>query len=360
MVQDMTKNYRLLRTIHHHDFYTAISENFQYYLGTLTQLYFEEIDSDIVSSGLNSFRNVESATEHFNISNFFYFVNGRFPTATAYLFITRADLSMEVNGEELNIKKLYQKFRTTNSHALVSSQFLAALNIFFGGNPELIRKFLTEFYQNMTVSMLSTDNAVTFDAFTDLSTSINLLLRTQRNEKISRIKVEDDETDLKLKTKYEFDDDPPPAHPFDTIQDNFNTEPENIDKEVKQVDIIELKLETPAKINENDNAKKFNNKLLDDFLVGIENTKQTLQELNDQAIEIDPVFIDDNDVFFKDELTDENKAFIKTVLDKANYTDTLGDQDDRQKLIQGDLSVPIIQLQPTANVMPSTDENIYT
>ena len=29
------------------------------------------------------------------------------------------------------------KFRTTNSHALVSSQFLAALNIFFGGDPEL-------------------------------------------------------------------------------------------------------------------------------------------------------------------------------------------------------------------------------
>ena len=43
MVQDVTKNYKLLRTIHH-DFYTAIAENFQYYLGTLTQSDFEEID----------------------------------------------------------------------------------------------------------------------------------------------------------------------------------------------------------------------------------------------------------------------------------------------------------------------------
>ena len=54
---------------------------------------------------------------------------------------------MEVNGEELNIKKVYEKFRTTNSHALVSSQCLAALNIFFGSDPDLSCRFLTEFFQ---------------------------------------------------------------------------------------------------------------------------------------------------------------------------------------------------------------------
>ena len=142
----------------------------------------------------------------------FYFVNGRFPTTGVHTFIPRTDLPMEVNGEELNIKKLYEKFRTTNSHALVSSQFLAALNIFFGGDPELSRRFLTEFYQNMTVSTLLTDGTFTFEAFTDLSTSINLPLRRQRNESISRIKLEDDNTNLKLKTKYELDDNdlPPP------------------------------------------------------------------------------------------------------------------------------------------------------
>ena len=58
----------------------------------------------------------------------------------------------------------------------------------------------------MTVSTLSTDSTFTFDAFTDLSTSINLSLRRQRNERISRIKLEDDNIDLKLKTKYKFDD----------------------------------------------------------------------------------------------------------------------------------------------------------
>ena len=65
------------------------------------------------------------------------------------------------------------------------------------------------------MSTLLTDGAFTFDTFPDLSTSINLSLRRQRNESISRIKLEDDSIDLKLKTKYEFDgNDPPPAYPL--------------------------------------------------------------------------------------------------------------------------------------------------
>ena len=362
MIQDMPKNYRLLRRIHH-DLYTTIAEKFKLYLSTLTQSEFGKIDSDIISSGLNSLQNVETATELLMLFDFFYFVNRRFPTAGVHTFIPRADLPMEVNGEELNIKTLYEKFITTNSHALVSSQFLAALNIFFGGDPELSRRFLTEFYQNMTVSTLSTDGAFTFDVFTDLSTSINLSLRHQRNESTSRIKLEDDNTDLKLKTKYEFDDnDLPPPYPFDTIECNLNTEPENIEEKVKQVNIVEWKLETPPEIEQCDNNRKSDNVWVDDFLAGVETTKQTLQELNDQAIaavlskendapqidtQIDTIFINDNELFAKDEVTDEEKAFIKTLLDKANYKDILDDnKDNQQELIQDDLSIPI----PTGDI----------
>ena len=38
----MTKNYRLLRRVHH-DMYTTIAENFKYYLSTLTQSEFDEM-----------------------------------------------------------------------------------------------------------------------------------------------------------------------------------------------------------------------------------------------------------------------------------------------------------------------------
>ena len=84
--------------------------------------------------------------------------------------------------------------------------------------------------------------------------------------------------------------------------------------------------------------------------------------INDQAIaavlseetdvpqidtQIDTILNDDNELFGKDELTDENKAFIKTLLDKANYKDILGDiKDNQQKLVQDDLSIPI----PTGDI----------
>ena len=136
------------------------------------------------------------------------------------------------------------------------------------------------------------------------------------------------------------------------IEDNLNTEPENIEEKVKQVNIVEPKLETPTEIEQSDNNRKSDN----------ETTKRTLQELNDEVIaavlseetdapqidtQINTIFIDDNELFAKDELTDENKAFIKTLLDKANYKDILDNiKDDQQKLIQDDLSIHI----PTGDI----------
>ena len=181
----------------HNEICTSIAQNFQLYINSLEQSELEEIDVDFVSSGLNSIQNVDSATELLMLFDFFYFVNGRFPTTTAHTFIPRADLPMEVDGEEINIKKIYEKFRGTNSHSLVSAQFLGALNIFFGGDPEITRKFLTEFYQNMTVSNLSTVGSFYFDALTDISVEINLMLRRLADQKNEAIKKEDDDTDLK-------------------------------------------------------------------------------------------------------------------------------------------------------------------
>ena len=165
--------------------YPTIAENFQLYIDFLDQSEIEEIDADFVSSGLASKQNVDSARELLMLFNFFYFLNGRFPTSSVHTFIPRADLPFEVNGEEINIKKLYRKFRGSNSHALVSLQFLGVLCIFFGGNPETTQKFLTEVYQSLTVSTFSVHNSFNFDAITDISAEINIMLRglaDQKNE----------------------------------------------------------------------------------------------------------------------------------------------------------------------------------
>ena len=140
MIKDMEKNYRILRQVDN-EIYTSITQNFQLYINSLKQSELEEIDTDFVCSCLNSIQNVDSVTKLMMLFEFFYFINNRFPTTTAQRFIPRADPPRAVNGDEVNIKKFYEKFRGTNSHGLVASQFLGALNIFFDGNPETTRKF---------------------------------------------------------------------------------------------------------------------------------------------------------------------------------------------------------------------------
>ena len=226
----MEKNYRVLKRVYDSIFAT-IAENFHLYLNSLSEEEKTEIDSDFVSSGLASIRDTESAFDLLSLFDFFYFVNGRFSTATGHTFVPKSDFSLEVNEEEVNIKKLYEKFRVTNSHALVASQFLAVLNIFFGANPETSRKFCTELYQNLTVSTLSTDYAFSFDQLTNILAEINILLRRLANDKIMKKEVEafklEDEIDKfnlpEIKTNNE----------DEIIDDNLNVEPENAAEKLK-------------------------------------------------------------------------------------------------------------------------------
>ena len=73
-------------------------------------------------------------------------------------------------------------------------------------------------------------------------------------------------------------------HILDTVADNLNTEPGNIDEKAKQVDIVEPKLEIPTQIDESGAQRKYDKDWLDKFLAGIENTKPTIQELNDKVV----------------------------------------------------------------------------
>ena len=130
----------------------------------------------MISSGLNSIKNVQNASELLMLFDYFYFINSRFPTTNEHTFVPRAKLPLEVNGEELKIKRLYERFRGSDSHGLVCSQFLAALFLFFnGGDDQKARNFLSEFYQNMTVGTLSTYHSFQFDAFTKRLTILSLL-----------------------------------------------------------------------------------------------------------------------------------------------------------------------------------------
>ena len=155
-------------------------------------------------------------------------------------------------------------------------------------------------------------------------TTLSFLFRQLVTTQNETVKKEDINTDWQLKQKYEIDNDDPPPPPYTAP---VYIEPDSISENITQfnVDVAEPKLETPSEIKQNSTERKFDKAWLNNFLNGVKTTKQVLQELNDQAIadllseeimvpqadtEIDPIFIDDDDIFAKDDLTNENKEFI--------------------------------------------------
>ena len=68
-------------------------------------------------------------------------------------------------------------FKDTESHGLVSVQFLSALNLFFGGDVQLSKDTITELYKNLSLENLSGEHQVEFDKISELTAHINFKMK---------------------------------------------------------------------------------------------------------------------------------------------------------------------------------------
>ena len=98
------------------------------------------MDDDLKANGwgVKSVLEVENAFDLLCIFQMFYHHNGRLPLANGILIVPDGDTPE--GSEKVSPKLLYEMFKDTKSHGLVSLQFLCALNIFFGGNVFSVEK----------------------------------------------------------------------------------------------------------------------------------------------------------------------------------------------------------------------------
>ena len=80
-------------------------------------------------------------------------------------------------SEKLSLKTLYEMFKDTKSHGLVSLQFLSALNIFFGGSVDLSRDTITGLYNNLLFEALSRQQNLIFEKNFDLIADISFSMK---------------------------------------------------------------------------------------------------------------------------------------------------------------------------------------
>ena len=86
-------------------------------------------------------------------------------------------------------RSLYETYVGRDMQGITSVQFLAAFNRFLGGNVELSRNAMNEFFHNLSWQALTNDNdsvEIKFEAITDLVKNINFLLQKKIYESKKR------------------------------------------------------------------------------------------------------------------------------------------------------------------------------
>ena len=118
-----------------------------------------------------------------NIFQNFYQLNGRLPLSNGLLVIPDGD--PPPSEDRVNMKSLYEMFRHTNSHGLVSLPFLGTLQYYLEKHDfSLIKDSLTELYSNLSYKTLSGARDFDFDAVSDLIAKISHLLKTATKSNI--------------------------------------------------------------------------------------------------------------------------------------------------------------------------------
>ena len=105
----------------------------------------------------------------------FYYLNGRFPLTNGLLIVP--DGEVPEGREKINLKQLYEMFKDTNSHGLVSLQFLCADGIFLGVDKSITESAITELYKNLSYETLSGARDLDFQAVFDLILEVNFQIK---------------------------------------------------------------------------------------------------------------------------------------------------------------------------------------
>ena len=98
----------------------------------------------------------------------FYQLTGRLPLSNGLLVIPDGD---PPPGEyRVNMKYLYEMFKHTNCHGLVSLPFLGLIQYYLEKNDfSLIKNALTELYSNLFYITLSGDRGFNFDVVSHMT-----------------------------------------------------------------------------------------------------------------------------------------------------------------------------------------------
>ena len=213
IMETIESNYRIARRVYQ-QLYLDVSELFAEFLRSLSSYKLEEINNDIRFNGwgVRKVQEVEDSQELLRIFQDFYTLMGRLPLSNELLVIPDGDAPPGEN--KVNIKQLYELFKNTKSHGLVSLPFLGLIQFYLEKDDRLIKNSLTELYGNLSYMTLSGARDFQFEAVSDLTAKLSFLLkqatinntRVRELEHLATAKLINDERNFKPTIQGELDE----------------------------------------------------------------------------------------------------------------------------------------------------------
>ena len=141
-------------------------------------------------------KDIESHSELLRVFNSFYFKTGGFPgNYTDFILVpTGKNPSFVKSFDQISPVDLNDKFQNTPSYGIAAVHFLAALNIFFGGEKNLSQDVMTELLHNLSYQALNFENTkvnIKFDQIIKLNKNLKSLIRDVDRSNINTITFED-------------------------------------------------------------------------------------------------------------------------------------------------------------------------
>ena len=186
ILRNTRDNFEILKGVYN-ELLKAVAINLHQFLREISHLKKKQIDTDLRNNNFETFDPQNSHIQHKILQTYtvFFYKNGRFPGNPKLIPIPRGRIPPFINSQDvISPRYLYERYLSRDMSGLVEVQILAALNRYLGGESEISRNAMSEFFHNLSWQALAADNdriLLQFEGIGALTHSINSLLRAEIN-----------------------------------------------------------------------------------------------------------------------------------------------------------------------------------
>ena len=268
-------NFEIVKNLYN-ELLTSVSINLHEYFMNLDIDVKRKIDTDLTNNNYFSWDLHETFIQSRILATYkdFFYNTGRFPGRNTLICVPMANMPHFINANDwISPRSLYETYVGRDMQGLTSVQFLAAFNRFLGGDKEISRNAMSEFFHNLSWQALTNDNdsiKIEFTAITELVKSINLLLQKKIydskrktaliNTKIQILKTNNEIVEQKVVTDILNNDktDYTPQYNFPTVKTDEEAERDRINENTNYIATELVKKRKGYTNNRRHNYKKSN------------------------------------------------------------------------------------------------------